>query len=151
MKNTLSLSFVLAVAAISGSALAQNTPSSMAPKTSMKMEQKMMGGKMLGMSSAFKGIEVNGGTVHVHRNGSKTMLMVSQDFNIPNSPAPHWQIVDAQGNVYLLNQFKIAGDKLNREITLPGYIKSVKSVQVWCSFAEVVLGQADFAKPIKLG
>jgi hypothetical protein len=149
MKNTLTLSFVLAVAALGGSSMAQNKPMNMS-QGSMKMEQSM-GMKMMGESMAFKGIEVNGGTVHLHREGKKTMLMVSSDFKIPNSPAPHWQIVDAQGNVYLLNQFKIAGDKLNREITLPSYIKSVKSVQVWCSFAEVVLGQADFAKPIKLG
>ncbi len=102
-------------------------------------------------STMFKGIEVNGGTVSVSMKDGKTMLSVSSDFMVPNSPAPHWQVVDAQGNTFLLNQFKIAGDKFNRMIVLPKYIRSVKKVQVWCSFAEVNLGEASFAKAIKVG
>ena len=39
----------------------------------------------------------------------------------------------------------IAGDKTNRDITLPSYIRSVKKVQVWCSFAEeLVIASAAF-------
>ena len=71
-------------------------------------------------------------------------MKVSDDFVIPDTPAPSWQIVDSKGNTYLLNQFRIKGDKTNREITLPGYIKDVAKVQVWCSFAEVLLGETTF-------
>ncbi len=99
---------------------------------------------MSAMTSMFKGVEVNKGTATLTQKDGKHMLKLSNDFKIPNTPAPHWQIVDGEGNVYLLKQLKIAGDKKNLSITLPSYIKSVKSVQIWCSFAEVVLGEASF-------
>jgi hypothetical protein len=68
---------------------------------------------------------------------------------IPDTPAPSWQIVDSKGNTYLLNQFRIKGDKTNRMITLPSYIKDVAKVQVWCTFAEVLLGEAAFDTVVK--
>lgn len=108
-------------------------------------------------SGSFSGIEVNGGTVSFgmakmgSMNKMGAMLSLSSDFKVPNSPAPHWQIVDAKGNVYLLNQLKIKDDMVNRSITLPSYIKSIAKVQIWCSFAEVNLGEATFKKPIMIG
>lgn len=105
---------------------------------------------MMSMSSPFKGIEVNGGTVSFEQRMGKPVLMLSDDFKIPMSPAPHWQVVDNMGNTFLLKQLKIAGDRTNRSITLPKYIHSVRKVQIWCSFAEVVLGEATFAKPVVL-
>lgn len=113
-----------------------------------KMEQKMV--TELGKTGMFTGIEVKKGSVSAMSSGGKTILKVSKDFEIPASPAPHWQVVDNEGNVYLLKQFRLVGDKTNREIELPSHIKSVAKVQVWCSFAEVVLGEAKFAKPISL-
>jgi hypothetical protein len=56
--------------------------------------------------------------------------------------------VDTKGNVYLLNRLAIKGDKQNRTIALPPYINDVAKVQVWCAFAEVLLGEASFSKPI---
>ena len=50
--------------------------------------------------------------------------------------------------MYLLNRLAIKGDKQNRTIALPAYINDVAKVQVWCAFAEVLLGEASFAKPI---
>jgi len=35
-------------------------------------------------------------------------------------------------------------------VTLPGYIKDVAKVQIWCSFDEVVLGGAKFDKAVAL-
>lgn len=106
------------------------------------------GGKMMMemSTSAFKGVEVNGGMAML----SGRTLKLSPDFMIPKAPAPSWQIVDKQGNVYLLKQLRLAGGKMNRQIMLPGYIKSVAKVQIWCSFAEVLLGEASFAKPVDL-
>ncbi len=114
----------------------------------MPMAQPMMKEQT---SGAFKGIEVNGGKVVFFQKDGKNMLRFSADFMIPNSPAPHWQVVDAQGNVYLLNQLRLVGDKTNRQIVLPKHIKSVAKVQIWCSFAEVNLGEAAFAKPVMIG
>jgi hypothetical protein len=114
----------------------------------MQMSQQMMNEQT---SGAFKGIEVNGGKVVFFKKDGKSMLRFSPDFMIPNSPAPHWQVVDAQGNVYLLNQLRLVGEKTNRQIVLPKHIKSVAKVQIWCSFAEVNLGEAAFAKPIMVG
>lgn len=138
----------LAVASIAfGLALAPANPAA-AAQTKPMMEQagsKMM---MAMKSSAFKGIEVNGGTVSFSMKNGKGMLELSSDFKVPTSPAPHWQIVDDKGNTYLLNQLRIKDDMINRSVTLPNYIKSIKKVQIWCSFAEVNLGEATFAKTV---
>jgi hypothetical protein len=98
----------------------------------------------------FKGVEVNKGHAVLSRKNMKTTLTLSSDFELPNTPAPHWQVVDGNGNVYLLQQLKIVGNKQNLSITLPAYVKSVKKVQIWCSFAEVLLGEASFAEVQKL-
>ncbi|MBS1711171.1 MAG: hypothetical protein JSS71_05545 [Armatimonadetes bacterium] len=104
----------------------------------------------LGKTGKFKGVEVNGGFATLYKMDNKFHLKWSDDFKIPGTPAPSWQVVDAQGNTYLLQQLKIAGDKQNRDIVLPSYIKSVAKVQIWCSFAEVNLGEASFAKAMTL-
>lgn len=79
---------------------------------------------------------------------TRITLKVSSDFVIPDTPAPSWQIVDSRGNVYLLQQFKVK-DGTNREIVLPAYIKDVAKVQVWCSWAETLLGEASFSKVVR--
>jgi hypothetical protein len=56
-------------------------------------------------------------------------------------------VVDNDGRVYLLQKLTVkglTGDKMNRSITLPAYIKSVAKVQFWCAYAEVLLGEASF-------
>ena len=100
-------------------------------------------------SKPFMGAKANTGTVTATADMGKITLRVSDDFVIPDTPAPSWQIVDSKGNTYLLNQFRIKGDKTNREITLPGYIKDVAKVQVWCSFAEALLGETSFDTIVK--
>ena len=100
-------------------------------------------------SRPFMGAKANTGTVTATVDAGKITLKVSDDFVIPDTPAPSWQIIDSKGNTYLLNQFRIKGDKTNREITLPSYIKDVAKVQVWCSFAEVVLGETTFDSVVK--
>lgn len=100
------------------------------------------------VSSPFQGLKANTGTVaNTHENG-KCVLTLSDDFKVPETPAPHWQIVDSQGNAYLLNRLKIEGGKYNRSITAPSYIRDVAKVQIWCAFAEVNLGEASFATPV---
>src|SRR5262245_55803751 len=71
-------------------------------------------------SKPFSGAKVNGGTVtHTMQNG-KHVLTLSSDFQVPDTPDPHWQIVDSKGRVFLLQRLKIkgaiaglAGDKVN--------------------------------------
>jgi hypothetical protein len=97
----------------------------------------------------FKGIKAHiGHAIHSTVSG-RQILAVSDDFVIPDTPAPHWQVVDSQGNVYLLQQFKIKDGKYNRQITLPTYVNDVAKVQVWCSYAEALLGEASFETPVK--
>jgi hypothetical protein len=99
-------------------------------------------------TSKFEGVKANTGmAVHMTKEG-KSILKVSDDFVIPDTPAPTWQVVDSKGNTYLLKQFKIKGGE-NREITVPAYVHDIAKVQVWCSFAEVLLGEAKFEKPVK--
>jgi hypothetical protein len=95
-------------------------------------------------SAKFMGAKANTGTVtHSAMNG-KHVLTLSADFVTPDTPDPHWQVVDARGNVYLLQRIPIKDDKMNRSITLPGYIADIAKVQIYCAWAEAVLGETTF-------
>jgi hypothetical protein len=103
-------------------------------------------------SGPFQGPKANKGTVtHSTRDG-KSVLTLSDDFVVPDTPDPHWQVVDSKGNVYLLDKLKtkaFIGDKYKKEIVVPGYVPDVAKVQIWCAFAEVNLGEASFSSPVK--
>jgi hypothetical protein len=77
------------------------------------------------------------------------VLTLSDDFVVPDTPAPHWQVVDDRGNVYLLQRLEIKGDKLNKTITVPSYVQSITRVQIWCAWAEVLLGEASFNETLR--
>jgi len=112
----------------------------------------MVGSALAGESHAskpFTGAKVNGGTVTHTNEGGKQVLTLSDDFKDPMTPDVHWQVVDSKGNVYLLNKLMIKGDKVNKSITLPGYVKDVAKVQIWCAFAESVLGETSFDMAVK--
>lgn len=99
-------------------------------------------------SRPFAGPKANTGSVtHSVQNG-RHVLTLSSDFVPPNTPDPHWQVVDTRGNVYLLDRLMIKGDVLNKSITLPAYVRDVAKVQMWCAFAVVNLGEASFSTPI---
>jgi len=103
-------------------------------------------------STKFEGAKANTGNVTHMTEGGKQMLTLSDDFVTPDTPAPHWQVVDSKGNTYLLHRLKIKGaigDKFNKSITLPSYIKDVAKVQIWCAWAEALLGEAKFSSPVK--
>jgi hypothetical protein len=102
-------------------------------------------------SNPFQGPKANKGTVtHSVREG-KSVLTLSDDFVVPDTPDPHWQLVDSDGNVYLLDRLKIKSlpDSFKKEITVPAYVKDVAKVQIWCAFAEANLGEASFATALK--
>ena len=99
-------------------------------------------------STAFNGVKVNGGTVTHSKQDGKNVLILSDDFKVPNTPDPHWQVIDSKGNVYLLRRLDIKGGKVNKSITLPSYIPDVVKVQIWCAFAETLLGEASFSSPV---
>jgi hypothetical protein len=93
---------------------------------------------------------VNGGSVtHVKENG-KSILRLSADFQIPGSPDPHWQVIDSKGKAHLLQALKVKEGLSNREVVLPEHVPNVARVQIWCAFAEVILGEASFDQPIKV-
>jgi len=100
-------------------------------------------------SKPFSGVKVNGGTVTYSNQGNTHVLTLSEDFKVPDTPDPHWQIVDAKGRVYLLQKLSIKGDKVNKTIALPAYIHDIAKVQIWCAFAETLLGEAPFDSPVK--
>ena len=80
-------------------------------------------------SSMFQGPKANTGTVsHTIENG-KSMLRVSADFKVPDTPAPTWRVVDSNGTIYTLDAFKIKGGE-KREVSVPGYVKDIAKVQV---------------------
>lgn len=100
----------------------------------------------------FQGPKANKGHVtHSNRDG-KSVLTLSDDFVVPDTPDPHWQVVDSDGQVYLLDKLKkkaLLGDKFQKEIVLPGYVKNVSKVIIWCAWAEANLGEASFSSPVK--
>ena len=100
-------------------------------------------------SGPFQGAKANKGFVtHTTQNGKST-LTLSDDFVPPQTPDPHWQVVDSKGNVYLLQKLSIKGDKMNRKITVPKYVPDIAKVQIWCAFAETNLGEAAFEHAVK--
>jgi hypothetical protein len=102
-------------------------------------------------SSQFQGPKANKGTVTHSIKDGKSVLTLSDDFVVPDTPDPHWQVVDSDGNVYLLDKLKtkaFIGTNYKKEIVVPKYIKNVAKVQIWCAFAEVNLGEAAFSSPV---
>ena len=101
-------------------------------------------------TSQFQGPKANTGTAMFSKANGRNMLKVSNDFKVPDTPAPTWRVVDSKGSVYTLDAFKIkAGNGEKREVVLPPYIQDVAKVQVYCAWAEVLLGEAGFAAPVK--
>jgi hypothetical protein len=104
-------------------------------------------------SKPFSGAKVNGGTVTASVKDGKTVLTLSDDFKVPDTPDPHWQVVDSKGTTFLLQRLGVKSlgglvkDKINTSITLPPYIRDVAKVQIYCSWAEAVLGEAPFDSP----
>lgn len=103
-------------------------------------------------SGPFQGPKANKGTVtHSTRDG-KSILTLSDDFVVPDTPDPHWQLVDSDGNTYLVDKLKkkaFIGDKYQKEIVVPAYVKNVAKVVIYCAWAEANLGEASFASPVK--
>jgi uncharacterized protein YdeI (BOF family) len=100
-------------------------------------------------STKFEGPKANAGTVTHSKKDGKNVLTLSEDFVVPDTPDPHWQVVDSKGTVYLLDRLKLKGDKVQTSITVPAYVKDVAKVQIWCAFAEANLGEASFTTPVK--
>jgi hypothetical protein len=102
-------------------------------------------------SSQFQGPKANKGHVtHSTRDG-KSVLALSDDFVVPDTPDPHWRVVDSDGNVYDLDKLKKKaplGDKYQKEIVLPSYVRNVSKVIIWCAWAEANLGEASFSSPV---
>jgi len=100
-------------------------------------------------SGPFQGAKANKGFVtHTTVNGKST-LTLSDDFVSPQTPDPHWQVVDSSGKTYLLDRLMIKGDKMNKSIVVPAYVPDIAKVQIWCAFAEANLGEAAFEHPVK--
>ncbi len=100
------------------------------------------------MTNGFQGPKANTGmAVHYYDNG-KSMLKVTNDFKVPDTPAPTWRVIDSKGNIYTLDAFKIKGGE-KRMVQVPSFVHNIAKVQVYCAFAEVVLGEASFSSPVK--
>jgi hypothetical protein len=102
------------------------------------------------MTGTFGGAKVNAGAVSHSMQDGKHVLTLSSDFKVPDTPDPHWQVVDSKGTVYLLQRLAIKDNKINTSITLPGSIKDIAKVQIYCAWAEAVLGEASFSTTLTL-
>jgi hypothetical protein len=99
-------------------------------------------------SGAFAGPKANTGFVTMTKQSGKIMLTLSDDFVVPDTPDPHWRVVDSKGVVFDLQKLKIKNDGYNKSITLPDYVKDVAKVVIWCALAETNLGEASFKSPV---
>lgn len=95
-------------------------------------------------STPFTGVKANKGAVSHSFEGGRHVLTLTDEFVVPDTPAPHWQVVDSRGRVYLLNRLTIKGGVYHKKLVLPSYVSDVAKVQIWCAFAETVLGEASF-------
>lgn len=105
------------------------------------------------VSKPFSGPKVNTGTVTHAVNKGVHMLTLSSDFIVPDTPDPHWQVVDSKGRTYLLQRLGvknlggIAKDRIQMSIAVPDYVMDIAKVQIYCAWAEAVLGEASFDAP----
>jgi hypothetical protein len=58
-------------------------------------------------SGPFKGAKANTGYVTHTTEGGNSVLTLSDDFKAPDTPDPHSQVVDSNGNVYLLQPARL--------------------------------------------
>lgn len=103
-------------------------------------------------TTQFQGPKANTGTATFYKEGGRNMLKVSDDFKVPDTPAPTWRVVDSKGQTYTLDAFKIKeglGNGEKRQIVVPAYIHDIAKVEVYCAWAQVLLGEAKFASPVK--
>src|SRR5215475_5236266 len=104
-------------------------------------------------TSKFEGPKANTGTATYSVENGKRILRVSADFKVPDTPAPTWRVIDSKGNIYTLDAFKVKGtlgtNAEKREVEVPAYIKDIVKVQVYCAWAQVVLGEASFSAAVK--
>lgn len=100
-------------------------------------------------TSQFQGGKANRGTVTHSMKDGQSVLTLSEDFVVPDTPDPHWQLVDSNGTVYLLDKLKLKGDRIKKEIVIPSYVSNVAKIQIWCAWAEANLGEASFSSPVK--
>jgi hypothetical protein len=105
-------------------------------------------------SKPFSGAKVNGGTVTYSIKDGRAVLTLSDDFKVPDTPDPHWQVVDSRGAVFTLQRLGVKSlgglvkDRINTSITLPAYVRDVAKVQIYCAWAEAVLGETTFDAPL---
>lgn len=101
-------------------------------------------------TNKFAGPKANAGmAIHTYENG-QSILRVTGDFKVPDTPAPTWRVVDSSGNIYTLDAFKTKGGE-KREVVVPKYIPNIAKVQVYCAWAQVLLGEASFSPPVLSG
>ena len=66
-------------------------------------------------SKPFAGEKANTGTVTLSVRNGVRVLTLSAEFVPPMTPDPHWQVVDAAGNTYLLNRLFVKPDQTLRK------------------------------------
>jgi hypothetical protein len=76
-------------------------------------------------SGQFQGAKANKGFVtHTTQNGKST-LTLSDDFVPPQTPDPHWQVVDSNGKTYLLDRLMTKDQKVKKSIVVPDYVPDI--------------------------
>ncbi|MGH9795191.1 MAG: hypothetical protein ACRD5G_10485 [Candidatus Acidiferrales bacterium] len=100
-------------------------------------------------SKPFTGPKANKGTVTHTNNPGKSMLTLSADFVVPDTPDPHWAFVDSKGMMTVGPRLKVKQDGYNQSVEIPSNVKDVAKVVIWCAWAETNLGEAPFDQPVK--
>jgi hypothetical protein len=100
-------------------------------------------------SGEFAGEKANRGAVLHSVEDGQHVLTLSADFEVPDAPDPHWRVIDSRGKAHLLDRLTVKpGQTPRSRIVVPASVPDVAKVQIWCSWAEAVLGEASFAAPV---
>src|ERR1700756_5138935 len=84
-------------------------------------------------SGPFQGAKANKGFVTHTIDNRKSTLTLSDDFVPPQTPDPHWQVVDSNGKTYLLDRLMTKDQKVKKSIVVPDYVPDIAKAEMWCA------------------
>ena len=96
-------------------------------------------------SSQFQGPKANKGTVTHSIKDGKSVLTLSDDFVVPDTPDPHWQVVDSDGNVYLLDKLKTKAFIGNNALSVTAVTSVAGKLRSFAEIFFVPFAEAAFA------
>jgi hypothetical protein len=97
-------------------------------------------------TAKFESPQANTGTVTHTIEDGKSTLRVSADFKVPDTPARIWRVVDSKSNILHAGRFQ--DQSRGKRVVVVPCVHDIVKVQVYCAWAEVLLGETSFSSPV---